>query len=109
MSHGPTQHVPGLIALIRRLIEKDYAYADANGGRDVCSREVRGLRLSSSGQNTSRDLRAGARIDVDEFKRRDPLDFVLWNMPSPASPSGKSPWGPGRPRGHIACRRCPRS
>jgi len=48
------------------------------------------------------DLRAGARVEVDEAKR-DPLDFVLWKHAKPGEPSWESPWGPGRPGWHIEC------
>ena len=48
------------------------------------------------------DLRAGARVEVDESKR-DPLDFVLWKHAKPGEPSWESPWGPGRPGWHIEC------
>jgi cysteinyl-tRNA synthetase len=48
------------------------------------------------------DLRAGARIEVDEAKR-DPLDFVLWKAAKPGEPAWESPWGAGRPGWHIEC------
>ena len=48
------------------------------------------------------DLRAGARVEVDEAKR-DPLDFVLWKHAKTGEPAWPSPWGPGRPGWHIEC------
>ena len=48
------------------------------------------------------DLRAGARVEIDEAKR-DPLDFVLWKHSKPGEPAWPSPWGPGRPGWHIEC------
>ena len=48
------------------------------------------------------DLRAGARVEVDESKR-DPLDFVLWKHAKPGEPAWDSPWGMGRPGWHIEC------
>jgi cysteinyl-tRNA synthetase len=48
------------------------------------------------------DLRAGARVEVDEAKR-DPLDFVLWKAAKPGEPAWDSPWGKGRPGWHIEC------
>ena len=48
------------------------------------------------------DLRAGARVEIDESKR-DPLDFVLWKAAKPGEPAWESPWGPGRPGWHIEC------
>jgi cysteinyl-tRNA synthetase len=48
------------------------------------------------------DLRAGERVEVDNFKR-DPMDFVLWKSAKPSEPSWDSPWGKGRPGWHIEC------
>jgi cysteinyl-tRNA synthetase len=48
------------------------------------------------------DLRAGARVEVDEAKR-DPLDFVLWKSAKPGEPAWPSTWGEGRPGWHIEC------
>jgi cysteinyl-tRNA synthetase len=48
------------------------------------------------------DLRAGARVAVEETKR-DPLDFVLWKRAKTGEPSWESPWGSGRPGWHIEC------
>ncbi|HEX4674006.1 MAG TPA: cysteine--tRNA ligase [Steroidobacteraceae bacterium] len=100
--HEPraTQHVPGMIALISTLIEKDYAYAAANGDVMYAVAKFEGYG-KLSGKHLA-DLRAGARIEVDEFKR-DPLDFVLWKHAKPGEPSWESPWGPGRPGWHIEC------
>jgi cysteinyl-tRNA synthetase len=48
------------------------------------------------------DLRAGARVEVDDAKR-DPLDFALWKHAKPGEPAWASPWGEGRPGWHIEC------
>jgi cysteinyl-tRNA synthetase len=100
--HEPraTQHVPGMIDLISTLIEKDYAYAAANGDVMYAVAKFEGYG-KLSGKHLA-DLRAGARIEVDEFKR-DPLDFVLWKHAKPGEPSWESPWGLGRPGWHIEC------
>jgi cysteinyl-tRNA synthetase len=50
----------------------------------------------------SGELRAGARVDIDEAKD-DPLDFVLWKAAKPGEPAWDSPWGKGRPGWHIEC------
>jgi len=36
-------------------------------------------------------------------RKRDPLDFVLWQAQAPDEPAWDSPWGPGRPGWHIEC------
>src|SRR5207249_3725436 len=39
----------------------------------------------------------------DDPRKRDPLDFVLWQAQVPGEPAWPSPWGPGRPGWHIEC------
>src|SRR5882757_1523239 len=100
--HEPraTQHVPHIVALIEKLITRGHAYAAPNGDvmYSVTSFDGYG-RLSGK---RLEDLRAGARVEVDEAKR-DPLDFVLWKQSKPGEPSWPSPWGAGRPGWHIEC------
>jgi len=36
-------------------------------------------------------------------RKKDPLDFVLWQAHQEGEPSWESPWGPGRPGWHIEC------
>ncbi len=95
-----TDSMEAIIAMIRELEERGYAYRAENGDvyYDVSRFEGYG-RLS--GKNPE-DLRAGARVEVGEAKD-DPLDFVLWKAAKPGEPSWDSPWGPGRPGWHIEC------
>ena len=95
-----TGHVGQIIAMIERLTENGAAYASDNGDvyYDVSTFENYG---ALSGRRMA-DLRAGARIAVNEAKT-DPLDFVLWKAAKPDEPSWDSPWGKGRPGWHIEC------
>ncbi len=95
-----TRHMQDILEMIQALLDKGYAYRAQNGDvyYDV-SKFVQYGRLS--GKNPD-DLRAGARIAVDEAKD-DPLDFVLWKAAKPDEPSWDAPWGPGRPGWHIEC------
>ena len=95
-----TLHIPEIIEMVERLIEREHAYIADDGDVlfSVSSFPEYG-RLS--GQNLDQ-LQAGARVEVDENKR-DPMDFVLWKMSKPGEPTWDSPWGPGRPGWHIEC------
>jgi len=95
-----TQYVPAIIAMVEKLIEREYAYVAPNGDVMYAVAKFEGYgRLS--GKRLA-DLRAGARVEVDESKR-DPLDFVLWKHAKPGEPAWDSPWGRGRPGWHIEC------
>jgi cysteinyl-tRNA synthetase len=95
-----TQHLPQIIAMIGKLIERGYAYVAPSG--DVMYAVAKFAGYGKLSGKVLADLRAGARVDVDESKR-DPLDFVLWKHAKPGEPSWESPWGPGRPGWHIEC------
>ena len=100
--HEPraTQYVPQIIAMVAQLLAKDYAYLAANG--DVMYAVARFAGYGRLSGRRLADLRAGARVEVDEAKR-DPLDFVLWKHAKPGEPAWDSPWGAGRPGWHIEC------
>jgi cysteinyl-tRNA synthetase len=95
-----TQYVPQIIAMVQQLIERDFAYVASNG--DVMYAVARFPAYGRLSGKRLADLRAGARIEVDEAKR-DPLDFVLWKHAKPGEPAWQSPWGAGRPGWHIEC------
>src|SRR5512136_1204347 len=92
--------IPGIVALIERLVGRGFAYAPGNGDVYYAVRKFPAYgRLSRRNLD---DLLAGARVEPGEAKR-DPLDFALWKAAKPAEPSWPSPWGRGRPGWHIEC------
>ncbi|WNK18834.1 cysteine--tRNA ligase [Halomonas piscis] len=95
-----TGHVDEIIAMIRVLIDKGYAYAAANG--DVYYRVRQFPDYGKLNNRRLDDMRSGARVEVDEHKE-DPLDFALWKAAKSGEASWPSPWGPGRPGWHIEC------
>ena len=95
-----TAHIGEIIAMVERLIENGHAYALDNGDVYFSVASFNGYgRLSGK---SIEDLRAGARVEVNEAKR-EPLDFVLWKAAKPGEPAWASPWGEGRPGWHIEC------
>ena len=101
IDHMPraTEHIDGMIDIMRGLIDKGYAYA---AGGDVYF-DV--LKDDDYGKLCNRDpeqMAAGARVEVSE-KKRNPGDFAMWKASKPGEPSWDSPWGKGRPGWHIEC------
>ena len=92
-------HIPQIIALIERLVASGHAYAI--GGDVYYAVDTFPAYGRLSGQ-TLDELRAGARVEVDERKRA-PADFALWKAAKPGEPQWDSPWGKGRPGWHIEC------
>jgi cysteinyl-tRNA synthetase len=95
-----TQYLPNIIDMVGKLIARGYAYVAADG--DVLYAVAKFDGYGKLSGKRLADLRAGARVEVDEGKR-DPLDFVLWKHAKPGEPAWDSPWGPGRPGWHIEC------
>ena len=48
-------------------------------------------------------MKAGARVDVDEYSKDDARDFVLWKASKDGEPSWDFGAGAGRPGWHIEC------
>lgn len=95
-----TAHIDEILSMIGRLIDNGHAYVGGNG--DVYYSVSSFKDYGKLSGKTLADLQAGARVEVDNYKR-DPLDFVLWKGVKPGEPSWGSPWGDGRPGWHIEC------
>jgi cysteinyl-tRNA synthetase len=95
-----TDYIPQMVALISRLIDQGLAY-EAGGTvyYDIAKFPNYG-RLS---RNTTENLMAGVRGEVDPRKRH-PGDFTLWKAAAEHRLQvWPSPWGPGFPGWHIEC------
>ena len=100
--HEPraTEYVGKMLSMIETLIDRDHAYAAANG--DVYYSVESFPTYGQLSGKSLEDLRAGERVEIDPYKR-DPMDFVLWKAAKPGEPAWASPWGLGRPGWHIEC------
>jgi cysteinyl-tRNA synthetase len=102
-----TANVPGMIAMIGRLIERGHAYAVGAAGKQAVYFAVQTFptygRLSG---NTLDKLRegAGGRISGEnQGQKKHPADFLLWKSDPSHIMKWKSPWGEGYPGWHIEC------
>lgn len=84
-----TLHMNDIIEMIKKLIEKGYAY---NKDGEVFFKVSKFNSYGSlSGKNID-ELIAGARVEVNELKD-NPLDFSLWKKAKEGEPYWDSPWG----------------
>src|SRR4051812_33137803 len=86
-----TEHIPGMIAMMERLIAKGYAYA---AGGDVYFDITQDDDYGKLCNRDPEQLEAGARIEVSD-KKRNPGDFALWKGAKPDEPPEvqyDSPW-----------------
>ncbi len=96
-----TEHVDGMVEMIRTLLQKGLAYRSEDGSiyYDISKFPPYG-RLAHMQVAA---LQAGARVAQDEYEKESAADFALWKASKPGEPAWDSPWGPGRPGWHIEC------
>lgn len=93
-----SEKIPQIIEVVQALVKNKRAYeVDGNVYLDVTKGDYGKLSRQSI-----EDLKAGARVGMDE-KKRHPLDFALWKKAKTKEISWSSPWGKGRPGWHIEC------
>ena len=97
-----TDHIPDMIALIERIQKNGFTYI-SNG--NVYFDVTKFANYGSLARLDLEQLKAGARIEVDQNKR-GPFDFVLWFTKSKFENQElqwDSPFGRGYPGWHIEC------
>lgn len=102
-----TEQMPTIIEIVQTLIERGFAYESAGCVFfSVKSDAQFGQMAQAIGLH---DYDAMLKIAnergnfPDDTRKKDPLDFVLWQAQAPGEPAWESPWGPGRPGWHIEC------
>src|SRR5579863_2531737 len=94
-----TQHIPEMLDIIRRLIDKGFAYPLEG---DIYFDVTRDEDYGALSHRSISEVVAGTRVEANDRKRH-PADFALWKKSKPGEPAWDSPWGPGRPGWHIEC------
>ena len=98
-----TDHIPEMIRLIERLLERGFAYRSDDGCVYFSIAKFgaygRLAHLDMSG------LKPGARVAHDEYEKENLADFALWKAwdEQDGDVAWDSPWGRGRPGWHIEC------
>ncbi len=98
-----TDHIPEMIALVGKLVEKGVAYKSEDGSVYFNVHKFPGYgklaHIDFDHQQT------GARCAADEYDKENVGDFALWKAweESDGPVGWDSPWGKGRPGWHIEC------
>lgn len=97
-----TETMDEIIAIIKTLEDKGYAYATEDGVYFDTDKFAAYGKLS---HHKLDELEAGAsdRLGSSDQGKRHPMDFALWKFKKPGEPAWDSPWGEGRPGWHIEC------
>lgn len=98
-----TDHIPEMIALVEKLMEKGVAYKSDDGSVYFNVRKFPGY--GSLAHIDFDNQRTGARCASDEYDKENVGDFALWKAweESDGPVGWDSPWGRGRPGWHIEC------
>ena len=98
-----TDHIPEMIALVSKLMEKGVAYQSEDKSVYFKVREFPGYgKLAHIDFDNQR---TGLRCAADEYDKENVGDFALWKAweESDGPVAWDSPWGKGRPGWHIEC------
>ncbi len=102
-----TEHIPQILALIQKLIERGLAYRAPDGSVYFSIEKYRaaGRRYGQLIPLNLDELRVGERVRSDEYAKESVADFALWKarVPEDGTVFWPSPWGEGRPGWHIEC------
>jgi cysteinyl-tRNA synthetase len=99
MPHA-TDHIPEMVALIKRLEANGLTY------RKDGSIYFSITRFPGYGKLSKADfsgIQAGARVDTDRYDKENARDFALWKAPKEGEDFWETEIGPGRPGWHIEC------
>lgn len=96
-----TEHIDDMVRAIESLAERGYTYTTEGSIYYRISKFPQYGKLS---HNDFSGIRAGARVDMDEYDKADARDFVLWKARKDDEPFfWNTSIGPGRPGWHIEC------
>ena len=98
-----TDHIPEMISLVEKLIDKGVAYKSDDGSVYFAVTKFPGYGKLAHIDFDSQ--RTGARCAADEYDKENVGDFALWKAweESDGPVGWDSPWGRGRPGWHIEC------
>ncbi len=96
-----TENIEQMIEYVKEILKNGYAYETSKGIYFDISKLDKYPVLS----NRKLDEQiAGARVDVDPEKKKNPYDFALWiKAPENHIMKWESPWGLSYPGWHLEC------
>ena len=100
-----TDHIPEMIAIVQRLVERKLAYLADDGSVYFAIDKFKDYGKLS--RLDTREVRAGARVIQDDYSKENAQDFALWKAAKPEDEASGAAWdspsGRGRPGWHLEC------
>ena len=95
--------IPAIRRFIHELLDGGWAYRSGDAVFfDVSRSDVFGS-LSHLSESEMRVRGAEMGEELEDVRRRGPLDTVLWKSSAVDEPAWDAPWGRGRPGWHVEC------
>ena len=98
-----TSAIPDILGFIGMVLDTGHAYEAGGAVYFDVSSSPRFGQVSHYSREEMLALAAERGGKPDDPRKRDPLDFVLWQQSAPDEPAWDSLWGKGRPGWHIEC------
>jgi len=102
-----TDHIPEMINLISKLMERGIAYQapDQSIYFSIDKYQGCGCQYGRLVKLNFDEMRQGERVSDDEYEKESVADFALWKarVDEDGEVYWPSPWGEGRPGWHIEC------
>jgi len=98
-----TGAIPEILSLIGATFDRGLAYEVEGHVFFEVAKFPRFGQVSHETRDAMLALAALHGGNPDDPRKRDPLDFVLWQPSLEDEPAWESRWGPGRPGWHIEC------
>ncbi|MBV9119265.1 MAG: cysteine--tRNA ligase [Chloroflexi bacterium] len=95
--------IPQMIAIVERMLTQGTAYAQDGWVYFRVSEFPAYGQLSKYDREQMVRVSAERGADPHDPRKRDALDFVLWQPSLPDEPSWDARWGAGRPGWHLEC------
>ncbi len=95
-----TAHIPEMVEAVEQLTKAGHTYVSDGS---VYYRIATFPGYGKLSHNDFSGIRAGARVDNDEYDKDDARDFVLWKAAKEGEPAWDTSIGNGRPGWHIEC------
>lgn len=98
-----TDSIPKMIEIIKSLLQQKIAYENDGNIYFSIDKFKKYGELSKLNRDQMLLIAKDRGGNLNDPKKQDPLDFLLWQHQQKDEPSWKSPWGMGRPGWHIEC------
>jgi len=95
-----TEHIEDMVKMVKGLLAKGYAYPKDGSVYFSLAKFPDYGKLSKINKD---ELKAGVRVESDEYEKESVYDFVLWKKARPDEPSWETEFGAGRPGWHLEC------